>query len=223
MPKQQTTRHRSDAKAKTLHLYNALGAQLGLPPRAPDGTFQASSHTHTQKCELVSSDADAQQVITLVSGLDDATDRLMHLLAIPDMDSEKALSPTTFIRRMTGITAKEGREFSAENLASLQQLHDILCDMTDGAICPERQAQQQQASATLSRTLSDLATLTRKVAEHQRQMQKTVGVLQVYADTAHGVLDLGGALQRFEQRIAEIAEIPLPRPTHMRRRVIPLD
>jgi hypothetical protein len=145
-----------------LTAYNTLGAQLGFAPVTAAGTPATTPTAH--KCALVDNDQDAQTVISLVSQLDDATDRLMTLLHIPDTDEDEdtegedgagggfgspppvpipgpaypgyATAPAATASASARHTRrKEGRRHSAADLATLQAIHDAVRDLTDGLVC----------------------------------------------------------------------------------------
>lgn len=111
-----------------LSLYNHIGDLLKLAP--------ITEEQYLVKCNLVQSPDDAQQVISLVSSLDSATDNLtaqvaqveytvdalMNLLSIPDADGGYGAYYDSF----TPGTIKEGKEISAKNQAHLQTIHDAV-------------------------------------------------------------------------------------------------
>lgn len=117
-----------------LSLYNDLGKSLRLP--------ELSVEQYKIKCNLVSSDSDAQSVISLLSMLDACSDgltsqvaqveslvnSLMILLRVPDVDGGYGYADT-YNTNTQGIVTKEGRALNADNRALVKTIHDAAATM----------------------------------------------------------------------------------------------
>lgn len=143
------------AQSLLLAHYNNMGAALGLPEVTPAHVL-SKAHPVTVRKEL-----DMQNIVTCVSSIDQLSDALeekvdylMLELGIPDYDDDDAgeesgeapagATPytyalaTRFVKRALELVRKEGREFSTENMATIQLIHDALNDMTGGKVCGAR-------------------------------------------------------------------------------------
>lgn len=117
-----------------LSLYNDLGKLLSLP--------ELSVEQYKVKCNLVSSDSDAQSVISTLSMLDACSDgltsqvaqveslvnSLMILLRVPDVDGGYGYA-NTYNANTQGIVTKEGRALNADNRALVKTIHDAAASM----------------------------------------------------------------------------------------------
>lgn len=177
--------------AQTLLLahYNNMGKALGLPEVTAEHVVKGA-HPITLK------EVDMQSIVTCVSELDSLSDALetkvdylMLELGIPDYDGEEqeesgatayqySLVSRFLHRAQELVRVKEGREFSQENMTTLQTIHDAVSTMTEGKVCGARgnsnsqgdgmnvdEAEQDANQAMGARQLTDTFEEFRKSVE----------------------------------------------------------